>query len=92
MLLKGLPVSGKKSELIERLQRMNEVKDFIPKHANATTKPKPWQRSDAKKELKRALLDPTSSIHKMSVDEIFKSNNNYKQYPNFLEYYKNLKE
>lgn len=77
---KGLPVSGRKAELIQRLR-----------NGNRGPKPKPWQHSDAKKSLKRALLDPTSTIHKMSVEDIRKSDDRYDQYPNFEKYYRDLK-
>ena len=50
---KGLPVSGRKKELVHRLK--NGSKKGGPK-------PKAWQHSDAKKDLKRALLDPRSHI------------------------------
>ena len=57
---RGLPVSGKKAELIKRLKN----------GSSGGPKPKPWQHSSAKKDLKRALLDPTSPIHNMSVEDI----------------------
>lgn len=82
---KGLPVSGNKNELLERL------KNGSGGAHSGRNKPKPWQHSDAKKELKRALLNPTSTIHNMTIEEIRNSNNKYKQYPKFAEYYKNLK-
>ena len=79
---KGLPLTGKKEELIERLR----------KYPNGCKKPKPWQYSNAKKDLKRALLGPSSPIHNMSVGDIWKSDKRYQQYPNFPKYYKDLKE
>ena len=79
---KGLPVSGRKAELIERLRN----------GSRRGPKPKAWQHSNAKKDLKRALLDPTSPIHNMSVEDIHNSDIRYKQYPNFPKYYKDLKE
>jgi hypothetical protein len=42
---------------------------------------KPWQHRTAKKDLKRALLDPKSPIHDMSMEQIHASDNRYKQYP-----------
>ena len=78
---KGLPVTARKAELIERLKT-----GYIQ-----GPKPKPWQHSTAKKDLKRALLDPKSPIHGMSMEQIRASDNRYKQYPNFPKYYKDLK-
>jgi hypothetical protein len=83
---KGLPVSGNKAELIERLKNGSGGINSTQRQ-----KPKPWQYSTAKKELKRALLDPKSPIHHMSVQEIQNSNEQYKQYPKFAKYYKDLK-
>jgi hypothetical protein len=80
---KGLPVTGRKSELKVRLNQ--EAVE------NQGRKPKPWQHSTAKKNLKRALLDPKSPIHGMSMEQIRASDNRYKQYPNFLKYYNDLK-
>lgn len=78
---KGLPVTGRKAELIDRL-----------KNASSNgPKPKAWQHSNAKKDLKRALLDPNSPIHNMSVEDIRDSDERYKKYPNFLKYYRDLK-
>jgi len=78
---KGLPVTGRKADLIERLKT-----GYIQ-----GPKPKPWQHSTAKKDLKRALLDPKSPIHGMSMEQIYASDDCYKQYPNFLKYYNDLK-
>jgi hypothetical protein len=79
---KGLPVTGRKADLIQRLKTR-----YI--HG---PKPKPWQHSTAKKQyLKRALLDPKSPIHGMSMEQIRASDNRYNQYPNFPKYYKDLK-
>ena len=87
---RGCAVSGKKAELIERLKsKAAAAADSSGKACSK--KPKQWQHSTAKKELKRALLDPTSAIHNMSVDEIRNSRNIYKQYPNFPKYYRTLK-
>ena len=77
---RGLPVSGRKGELIERLR-----------NPPTGPKPKPWQHSDAKKALKKALLDPNSEIHNMSVEEVLETDPRYKQYPKFSKYYKDLK-
>ena len=78
---RGLPVSALKAELIDRLRNP-------PKGP----KPKPWQHSDAKRTLKRALLDPDSPIHNMSVEAIRNTDERYKQYPKFEKYYKDLKQ
>ena len=78
---RGLPVSGRKAKLIKRLR-----------NPPTGPKPKPWQYSDAKKALKKALLDPSSEIHNMSVGEILETDPRFKQYPNFKKYYKDLKE
>ena len=80
---KGLPVTGRKSELKVRLNQ-EAVENQGPK-------PKPWQHSTAKKNLKRALLDPKSPIRGMSMEQIRASDNRYKQYPNFPKYYNDLK-
>lgn len=79
---KGLPVSGRKDELIQRLKNGP---------TKGGPKPKAWQHSDAKKDLKRALLDPTSSIHKMSLESVRRSDDRFGQYPNFSKYYNDLK-
>jgi hypothetical protein len=78
---KGLPVTSRKADLIQRLKT-----GYI-----LGPKPKPWQHSTAKKDLKRALLDPKSPIHGMSMEQIRASDNHYKQYPNSPKYYKDLK-
>ena len=78
---RGLPVSGNKAELIDRL-----------KNPPSGSKPKSWQHSDAKKTLKKALLDPKSPIHTMSVEEILGTDARYKQYPKFKTYYESLKQ
>ena len=74
---KGLPVSGRKSELIERLKNGS---------AKCGPKPKAWQHSEAKKDLKRALLDPKSPIHNMSTDSVRRSDDRFGLYPNFAKY------
>ena len=79
--LRGLPVSGKKAELIERLKN----------GASGGPKPKPWQHSSAKKDLKRALLDHMSPIHGMTVEGVKQSDERYQKYPNFKKYYNVLK-
>ena len=79
---KGLPVAGRKADLIERLKT-----GYLP-----APKPKPWQHSTAKKDLKRALLDPKSPIHDMSMEQICASDKRYSQYCNFPKYYSDLKE
>jgi len=78
---RGLPVSGRKAKLIERLR-----------NPPVGPKPKSWQHSEAKKDLKRALLDPNSPIHKMSLEEILGTDERYKRYPLFKKYYKDLKK
>jgi len=87
---KGFPVSGKKAELINRL----ELSEYDGRGARTNSipkqQPKPWQHSTAKKELKRALLDPTSNVHSISVEEVHRSNDQYKLYPNFPKYYRAL--
>lgn len=79
---KGLPVSGKKADLINRLRNPPPV---------AGPKPKPWQHSSAKKDLKKSLMDPSSSIHNMSLSAIRDSDPRFKQYPKFEKYFKDLK-
>ena len=78
---RGLPLAGNKDELIERLR----------KYPNGCPKATAWQYSDAKKDLKRSLLDPSSPIHNMSVKDIWNSDSRYKRYPLFPRYYKDLK-
>ena len=78
---KGLPVSGKKAELVERLRT-----------PPSGPKPKAWQYSDAKKALKKDLHDPKSPIHDMSAEAVKSSDPRYEQYPNFEKYYEDLKE
>jgi hypothetical protein len=80
---KGLPVTGRKSELKVQLNQAAVE--------NQGPKPKPWQHSTAKKDLKRALLDPKSPIHGMSMEQIRASDNRYKHDPNFPKYYNDLK-
>ncbi len=79
---KGLPVTGRKADLMEWLKTGYNIQG---------PKPKPWQHSTVKKDLKRALLDPTSPIHGMSMEQICASDDRYKWYPNFLKYYNDLK-
>eukprot|EP00804_Cyclotella_cryptica_P014118 CCRYP_005574-RA/>CCRYP_005574-RA protein AED:0.07 eAED:-0.00 QI:0/-1/0/1/-1/1/1/0/233 len=80
--LRDLPVSGKKAELIKRLE------DYTGR-----TKPsKKWQNSQAKKDLKKALLDPNHVFHRMTADAIHNSDEKYKQYPLFPEYLAQMKE
>eukprot|EP00804_Cyclotella_cryptica_P005247 CCRYP_018903-RA/>CCRYP_018903-RA protein AED:0.21 eAED:0.29 QI:0/-1/0/1/-1/1/1/0/117 len=80
--LKGLPVKGKRAELIERL-------------STYSGKPKPtvaWQCHNVKKDLRRALMDPHLCLHKMSAKGIHNSDPKYKQYPLFQEYVVELKK
>ena len=78
---RGLPVTGRKAELIDRLR-----------NPHTGPKPKPWQHSQAKKDLKKDLLNPNSPIHNMCIDAIKKSDKRYTQYPNFNKYYKDLEK
>ena len=78
---RGLPVSGNKAELIDRLR-----------YPLTGPKPKPWQHSQAKKDLKKDLLNRNSPIHNMCIDAIKESDERYMQYPNFTKYYKDLKK
>jgi hypothetical protein len=80
--LRDLPVSGKKAELIKRL------KDY----SGRTMPSKKWQNSQAKKDLKKALLDLNHVFHRMTPDAIHNSDEKYKQYPLFLEYLAQMKE
>ena len=52
----GLPVSGRKDELIKRLRS-----------PPAGPKSKAWQHSEAKKTLKKVLHNPMHIINKMSI-------------------------
>ena len=87
---KGCTVSGTKAELINRVMQSSEYDGRAQAPSVPARKPKSWQHSIAKKELKRALLDPTSKIHTMSISEIQQSNDQYKQYSNFPKYYQAL--
>ena len=80
--LRNLPISGKKSELIARLREYSGRK-----------KPsKAWQYSQAKKDLKKALLDPRSPLHGMTAEAVHNSDEKYKQYPLFPEYFEEMKK
>ena len=84
----GLPVTGKKEVLIERIKMYPDG----PPLDDDGKPPPAWQGSDAKKKLQRDILNPTSPIHEMSVGTIWKKTDpRYLLYPNFREYYKNLK-
>ena len=84
-------MSGTKAELINRVMQSSSEYDGRARAPTVPSrKPKPWQHSIAKKQLKQALLDPTSKLHTMSVSEIQQSNDQYKQYPNFPKYYQAL--
>ena len=78
----GLPVSGRKSELIERLVN--------PLYRGP--KPKVWQYSDAKKELKRELLKPSSPLHSMTAKEVQNTSKSFKRYPKFAKYLEEMKK
>lgn len=80
--LRDLPVSGNKAELIQRL------KDY----SGRTMPSKKWQYSQAKKDLKKALLDPNHIFHRMTPDAIHQSDEKYKQYPLFREYLAEMKK
>ena len=41
--------------------------------------------------MKKALLDPKSQVHKMTLEQIRKSDPRYQQYPNFAKYCTDLK-
>eukprot|EP00804_Cyclotella_cryptica_P020236 CCRYP_010917-RA/>CCRYP_010917-RA protein AED:0.20 eAED:0.19 QI:0/0/0/1/1/1/2/0/208 len=72
--LEGLPVKGRRAELIERLQTyLGQPKPTVA-----------WQYSNAKKDLRKALMDPHSCLHKMSAK--------HKQYPLFQEFVVELKK
>jgi len=85
----GLPVTGNKEVLIERIKMYREGPPL-----DDNGKPPPaWQGSDAKKKLQRDLLDRTSPIHNMSVGTIWKKTDpRYLLYPNFRKNFKDLKE
>ena len=78
---KGLPVSGCKDWLLKRVRS-----------PPMGPKLKAWQHSEAKKTLRKALLDPKSIIRKMSIEEVKNSDPSFKQYPNFEKYHRDLKE
>ena len=81
---KNLPVAGNKAELIARLRKYpNGVGPKLPKK---------WQNSDAKKALKKDLLNSMSPIHNMSVDDVWKSDPRYLLYPLFPQYLRDLKQ
>lgn len=79
--LRDLPVGGKKAELIKRLEE----------YSGRTKPSKKWQNSTAKKDLKKALLDPNHVFHSMTADAIHNSDDKYKQYPLFPEYLAQMK-
>ena len=64
----GLPVSGRKSDLIERSAN--------PLYRGP--KPKAWQYSDTKKDLKQELLKPSSPLHSMTAKEVQNTNKSFK--------------
>jgi len=80
--LRNLPVSGRKAELISRLRTYSG-------------RPKPskqWQYSQAKKDLKKALLDSNHAFHSMTPESIHNSDEKYKQYPLFQDYLEEMKK
>ena len=80
--LRDLPVSGKKADLIARLKTYSG-------------RPKPskkWANSQAKKDLKKALLDPNHPFHTMAPDAVHNSDEKYQQYPLFKEYFVEMKK
>ena len=78
----GLPVFGRKSDLIDRLTN--------PLYRGP--KPKAWQYSDAKKKLKRELLKPESPLHSMSAKEVQNTDESFKRYPKFAKYLSDMKK
>ena len=78
----GLPISGRKDELIGRLTN--------PLYHGP--KSKAWHYSNAKKDLKRELLKPYSPLHSMSAKEVQNTDERFKRYPKFAKYLKDMKE
>ena len=62
---RGLPLSGRKRELVERLQHGGRGRS-----TKTGPKPKAWQHREAKKDLKRSLLNPSSPIHNMTLEDM----------------------
>ena len=77
--------SGRKDILIARL---------LGKEAVPRKKPQPWQHSQARKDLKKLMENPNSSIKGKSVLEIYQSNKCYEEWglEKFQKYHKSLKE
>jgi hypothetical protein len=84
---RGLPLSGRKRELVDRLQHGGRGRS-----TKTGPKPKAWQHREAKKDLKRSLLNPSSPIHNMTLEDIRNSDERFGQYPNFAKYYGDLKK
>ena len=82
---KGLNKLGIKKVLIDRLMGKEPVKD---------KKAQPWQHCEARKDLKKQLGDPNSSIKGKSVPEIYQSDKRYEEWglKKFEKYYKSLEE
>jgi hypothetical protein len=80
--LRDLPVSGKKADLIARL----ETYSGRPKPS------KKWANSQAKKDLKKALLDLNHPFYSMTPDAVHNSHDKYRQYPLFKEYFVEMKK
>ena len=53
--------------------------------------PIPWKKSSAKEDLVKELLNPTSAIRNMSIDEIYQSNAKYKCYK-YDNFYNNVSQ
>ena len=67
---KGLPVSGIKKELIERLLHPNKHKKVVD-----------WKKSKAKALLIKRLQDRNSRLHKMTPKQIYESHDWFQEYP-----------
>ncbi|KAL7527459.1 hypothetical protein ACHAXR_003416 [Thalassiosira sp. AJA248-18] len=104
---KGLPVTGKKSELIERLNhaatgkknltplQQDKEKVTIEQLKHLLRKkglPVTGRKAELIERLKIGSKTKASPIHAMSMEQIRASDERYKQYPNFPKYYKDLKE
>lgn len=79
---KGLKIGGKKAELINRLMGRDKPKV------------EEWKKSEAKRLLIRLINDDNSWVHRMSPEDIYKSNPMFENYPlpKFKEYLKCLQK
>jgi len=66
---KGLPVSGRKAELINRLLT-----------GKSSKKVKAWKKSDAKKLLTNLIYSNTPGVERMSTEGIYQSNEAFQDY------------